>query len=166
MLLLQRVRLPALPLDALGDPLAEERSKKAEAFLLVPGVLCEVSALCHFEESIDCGVLLEKLLRILLIAYHCEESIREQISFIDGLQVLLEGEAQRVGSLQVGVGFPEKGDVLPQLLVSFDELILLPLDSLLVHLQLLLILLAAETFFLTSYFSILQHCSCSLNLKL
>ncbi len=65
----------------------------------------------------------------------------------------------------MGIGFPQEGDILPQLLVSLDELVLLPLDSLLVHLQPLSILLAAETFFLASYFSLLEHCPRSLYLK-
>lgn len=65
----------------------------------------------------------------------------------------------------MGIGFPQEGDILPQLLVGLYELILLPLDSLLVHLQPLSILLTAEAFFLAGYLPFLQDCPRSLYLK-
>lgn len=125
-----------------------------------------VSAFCQIKEPINSGVLLRELLNILLLAYHCEVSVRQKISFVNGLQILLQGEAQRVGSLQVSVGLPEKSDVLPQLFVGFYKLILLPLNPFLVYLHPFPILLTAEAFLLSSHLPLLQDCSRPFNLKL
>lgn len=93
-------------------------------------------------------------------------SERDDVGFINGLEILLEGEIETVGGLEVGVALPEQGDVLTQLLVGFDQLVLLPLQPFLVHLLLLLALLQLQVLLLVYHFLLLYHLPSALDFHL